>query len=150
MAAAYMQIQDYSNAEEAFTKVTKLEPGNATAFLGLGAALNQRGDFNGAVKPLLHCLELSPNAAEAHYELGRSFWGQGKWQDAEPHARKALEINKEFSPAHVLMGNVLLRQRNATGALSEFKEYLRLDPQGLFAASVKEIVAKIEKSLAQR
>lgn len=150
LGAAYMQTQDYPEAESAFEKETKLEPGNASGFLGLGASLNQRGDFGSAIKPLQRSLELVPNQAEAHYELGRSYWGLGKWQEAEPHARKALELRKDFAPAHVLMGNISLRHRDAAGALVEFQEYLRLDPQGLFAGGVKEMVAKIEKSLAQR
>src|SRR5216683_2245642 len=61
-------------------KVSKLEPSNATAYLGLGASLNQRGEFLAAQKPLMRSLELNPNSAEAHYELGRGYWALGKWQ----------------------------------------------------------------------
>ncbi|MBZ5529945.1 MAG: tetratricopeptide repeat protein [Acidobacteriia bacterium] len=149
LGTAYLQTQEFGQAQSAFEKAAKINPRDPTAFLGLGNAMNQQHDFSGAVKPLQHSLELA-NSAEAHYELGRSLWGLGKWQDAEPHAQKALEISKDFAPAHVLMGNILLRHRDAKAALAEFQEYLRLEPQGQFAAPVKEIVAKIEKGLAQR
>lgn len=149
LGTAYLQTQEFAEAQSAFEKAAKIDPRDPTAFLGLGNALNQQKDFSGAVKPLQHSLELA-NSAEANYELGRSLWGLGKWQEAEPHAQKALEISKEFPPVHVLMGNILLRHRDAKAALAEFQEYLRLDPQGQFAAPVKEIVAKIEKGLAQR
>lgn len=150
LGTAYIQTQEWADAQSAFEKATKLEPANPTAYFGIGYVLNQQQDFSGAQKALNHSLELKPGSAEAQYELGRSFWGLGKWQDAEPHARKALEIQKDFAPAHVLMGNILLRHRDAQAALAEFTEYLRLDPQGPFAAPVKEMVAKIEKGLAQR
>jgi Flp pilus assembly protein TadD len=150
LGTAYVQTQEWPEAQSAFEKANKLEPGNATALFGMGYAMNQQQDFKTAQKFLKHSLELKPDAPEAHYELGRSLWGLGQWQEAEPHARKALELQKDFAPAHVLLGNVLLRHRDAAAALAEFKEYLRLDPQGSLASGVKEIVSKIEKNLPQR
>jgi Flp pilus assembly protein TadD len=150
LGTAYMQTQEFAEAESAFERVTKLEPGNAAAFLGVGASLNQRGDFSGALKPLQKSLELNPNSAEAHYEVGRSLWALGKWQEAEPHVRKSLELNKEFPLSHVLMGNIYLRLKNANSALTEFQEYLRLDPAGPQSTAVKEMVAKIQKALGTR
>ena len=34
-------------------------------------------------------------------------------------------------------------------ALTEFREYLRLDPQGSLAPAVKQIIPEIEKAIAQ-
>jgi cytochrome c-type biogenesis protein CcmH/NrfG len=48
------------------------------------------------------------------------------------------------------MGNIYLRHRDANSALLEFKESLRLDPEGPQSKSVKEMIEKIEKALAQR
>jgi tetratricopeptide (TPR) repeat protein len=142
-----MQLQEWGDAKSAFEKAVKLEPNNAAALLGIGAASNQQQDFSGAQKPLLRSLELNKDSAEAHYELGRSLWALGKWQDAEPHARKAIAIKKDFAPAHVLMGNIYLRHRDANAALTEFQDYLRLDPEGQHAEAVKEMVSKIQKAL---
>jgi Flp pilus assembly protein TadD len=145
-----MQLQEWGDAKSAFEKATKLEPANASAYLGIGAAMNQEQDFTGAQKPLLRSLELNANSAEGHYELGRSLWAQGKWQEAEPHVHKAITISKDFAPSHVLMGNIYLRRRDANSAMSEFQEYLRLDPQGEHAEAVKQMVSKIQKALEQR
>jgi tetratricopeptide (TPR) repeat protein len=150
LGTACVQTQQWAEALSVFEKASKLEPGNATAFFGIGYTLNQQQDFSGAQKPILRSLELNPNYVEAHYELGRSLWALGKWQEAEPHVRKALELNKEFPLAHVLMGNIYLRKRDAKSALSEFQEYLRLDPEGQYAASTKQMVAKIQKALEPR
>lgn len=147
LGTAYMQTQEWTDAKSAFEKATKLDPTNADAFTGIGAALNQQQDYSGAQKPLQHSLELKPDSAEANYELGRSLWALGKWQDAEPHVRKAIDLNKDFAGPHILMGNIYLRRRDANSALAEFKESLRLDPQGPFSDPVKEMIAKIEKAL---
>ena len=149
LGTAYMQTREYGEAQSAFEKVSKLEPGNATAFLGIGATLNQQGEFLAAQKPLTQSLTLNPNSAEANYELGRSYWGLGKWKEAAPHVRKSLALNKEFAVAHVLMGDVFLREKNGNSALSEFQEYLHLAPDGEQAAAVRDMVARLQKALAQ-
>ena len=45
------------------------------------------------------------------------------------------------------MGNIYLQEENPNFALTEFQEYLRLEPQGPDALAVKEIVAKIQKAV---
>lgn len=150
LGTAYMQTQQWEDAKTAFQTATRIEPGNATAYLGMGHVLNEQKDFSTAQRPLLRSLELNPASADAQFELGKCYWALGKWQDAEPHVRKSLEINKDFAEGHVLMGNIYLRRRDAKSALSEFQEYLRLEPSGPFAGGVKEMVGKIQKALGQR
>jgi tetratricopeptide (TPR) repeat protein len=144
---AYMQMGQWTEAQSSFEKAAKLEPLSSVALLGIGAALNQQLDYNGAQEPLRQSLELNRDSAEAHYELARTLWGLNKWEEAEPHVRKAIELNKDYAGPHVLMGNIYLQEENPNFALAEFKEYLRLEPQGPDAPAVKEIVAKIQKAL---
>jgi len=146
MGLAYMQLQRWSEAQYAFEQATKVEPGNAQAFLGLGSALNEQQDYPGAQKALEHSLELKPDSAEAHYELARTLGASGRWKAAEPHARQAISLNPDYAGPHALMGNVYLDQEDPESALKEFREYLRLDPQGSLAPSVKQIVTEIEKA----
>jgi Flp pilus assembly protein TadD len=148
LGLAYMQTQRWSDAQDAFGEASKVEPGNAQAFLGLGSAMNEQHDYTGARKALEHSLELNPESAEAHYELARTFGALGKWQEAEPHARRAVEINPDYAGPHALMGNVYLERQDLPFALAEFREYLRLDPEGNLAPSVKQIIAEIEKTMA--
>jgi tetratricopeptide (TPR) repeat protein len=147
---ACMQVQQWSEAQAAFEKAAKLEPKSSIAFLGIGAALNQQLDYANAQEPLRQSLDLNPNSAEAHYELARSLWGLNKWEEAEPHVRRAIQLNKDYATPHVLMGNIYLQEENPGFAMAEFKEYLRLDPDGPQATAVKEIIAKIQKALAQK
>lgn len=147
LGAAYMDMGRWADAQAALEKATQLDDRLALAHLALGACLNQEGKFAAAEKPLIRALELNPEAAEGHYELGRVYWALGRWQEAEPHARKAAQLKPNLAPVHVLLGNIFLRKREAASALNEFKEYLRLEPDGLFATPAREMVAKIEKAL---
>lgn len=149
LGLACMQAQRWSDAQYAFTEAAKVEPGNVQAYLGLGSALNEQHDYAGARKALEHSLELNPDSAEGHYELARTLGAQGKWQEAEPHASRAMELNPEYAGPHALMGNIYLEQQNLAFALAEFREYLRLDPQGSLAPEVKQIIPEIEKAMNQ-
>jgi tetratricopeptide (TPR) repeat protein len=148
LGLAQMQLGQWSDAQWAFEEAAKVEPGNAKAYLGAGSALNEQKDYAGAQKPLQQSLELRPDSAEAQYELARSLWGQNKWQAAELHVRQAIELNKNYAGPHALMGNIYLQREDPEAALKEFEEYLRLDPQGSLAPSVKQIIAQIKQALA--
>jgi len=148
LGLAQMQLGKWSDAQWAFEEAAKVEPGNAKAYLGAGSALNEQKDYAGAQVALQESLELRPDSAEVHYEMARSLWGQNKLQSAEQHVRHAIEMNKDYAGPHALMGNIYLQQQDPEGALKEFQEYLRLDPQGSLAPSVKQMVAQLKQVLA--
>jgi tetratricopeptide (TPR) repeat protein len=148
LGTAYLQENDLKDAQPAFEKAIQLNPKSAEAFIKLGATFNQMKNYPEAEKALNQGLELNPEAVAGHYELAKTYMAQGRWQDAEPHAVKALAGLPDVAPVHVLMGNILLKKRDAEGALREFQEYLRLDPNGSMAAAVRDVVAKIQKALA--
>lgn len=149
LGLAQMQLQQWTDAQWAFEEAAKVEPGNAKAYLGAGSALNQQKNYAAAQKALQESLEIRPDSAEAHYELARTLWAMGKWQEAEPHVQKAIEINKDYAGPHALLGNIDIQREDPEAALNEFQEYLRLDPQGSLAPSVKETIAQLKKALGR-
>jgi tetratricopeptide (TPR) repeat protein len=150
LGLAHMQLQEWSDAQWAFEEAAKVEPGNVKAYLGAGSALNEQRNYLAAQKALQHSLEIRPDLAEAHYELARSLWGQGKWQAAEPHVRQAIALNQDYAGPHALMGNIYIQREDPEAALAEFQEYLRLDPDGSLAPSVKEIIAQLKTALGKK
>jgi tetratricopeptide (TPR) repeat protein len=147
LGTAFMDLGRWMEAQGALEKSIQLDASQAAAHFALGSCLAAQGKFNEAEKPLKRGLEIKADAAQGHLELGRVYWALGRWQAAEPHARKAIALKPELPLAHVLMGNILLRKRDAPGALAEFKEYLRLAPDGPFAAGTREVIGKIEATL---
>ena len=63
--------------------------------------------------------------------------------------KRALTLNPDLAGAHLLKGNLLLRVSRTTEALLEFSEYLRLEPNGPFAAETRALVDKIKKATSQ-
>ena len=54
-----------------------------------------------------------------------------------------------MATVHVLLGNIALRKQDTPGALKEFQEYLKLDPNSPMAEGTRTMVKKIEKALTQ-
>ena len=143
---AYMQAQQWKDAQSAFETAARLDPENAMALLGVGSALNQQQDWSGALKPLQQSLKLKTDSAEAQYELGRSLTALGRWQEAELHVRMSISLNDKYAVPHILMGDIYLYlYENAEAAVAEYEQYLRLDPEGPSAPSVKEMIARLKK-----
>ncbi len=148
MGLAYRAQHQLDQAGAALQKCIEIDGNSAPAYTALGEIQNQQQAYAQAERTLQKAVTLTPDSAPARVELARSYWALGRWQDAEPHAAKALALAPDNASAYLIMGNISLRKRDGQAALLQFKEYLRLDPQGDMAPSVREMVGKLEKALA--
>jgi Flp pilus assembly protein TadD len=149
LGEAYLEAQDWKKSEEAFKKSIALDPTLVDAYVDLGAVYNQQKNYLQAEAALKKGLALSPEATAAKYELAKTYWATDRWQEAAPYAQATVNETPTLAGAHVLYGNILLRQRDAVGALWEYKEYLRLEPGGPMATQVREQVEKLEKAMGK-
>jgi Flp pilus assembly protein TadD len=148
MGIAYSSQSKWPEAEQALQKSVELNKANAPALVALGAAQNEQKNYAAAEKTLNQAVALAPESADVHFELGRTYWGLQRWPDADQHVAKANALRPNNSGQHILMGNILLRERNAEGALKEYQEALRLDPKGPFADSARQMISRIQAALA--
>jgi tetratricopeptide (TPR) repeat protein len=149
LGEAYLQKQDWQQAESALKHSIELEPKLSASYLDLGTLYNQNKDYPAAESALKKCLEISPDSPAAQYELAKTYFATGRWQDAAPLAESSVKTLPDLAPAHVLLANIRLKQRDAPGALHEYQEYLRLEPDGSLAPQVRDMVAKLQKALGQ-
>jgi tetratricopeptide (TPR) repeat protein len=148
MGLAYRAQHNLDDAGAALRKCIELNPNSAPAYAALGEVQNQKQEYTEAEKSLQKAVALNPTAAPSQVELARAYWALGRWPEAEPHVAKALAVSPDDASAHLIMGNIQLRKRDGAAALQQFREYLRLDPQGSMAPSVRDMVGKLEKALA--
>ncbi len=147
LGTAYLEQENWTEAGKALQRATRLDNKASDAYLALGAVFNETKEYPQAETALLRGLELKPDAPAGHYELAKTYWFLGRWQEAAPHARKAVSAMPDVATPHALLGNILLRQEDAQGALDEYHEYLRLEPFGSMAPAVRQVVEKLEKTL---
>lgn len=145
---ALVEKQQLPEAETALKKSIELQPDLAAAYFDLGALRNQTKNYSGAEEALKKGLELTPDATVGKYELAKTYWAMGRWQDAAPLAADTAKELPDLAAAHVLLANIRLKLRDAPGALHEYQEYLRIEPQGTMAPQVRDMVDKLQKALA--
>jgi Tfp pilus assembly protein PilF len=144
---AFVEKQQWPEAETALKKSIELQPDLAPAYFDLGALRNQTKNYPGAEEALKKGLQLTPDATVGKYELAKTYWAIGRWQDAAPLAGDTVQALPDLAAAHVLLANIRLKQRDAPGALHEYQEYLRIEPQGTMAPQVRDMVDKLQKAL---
>jgi tetratricopeptide (TPR) repeat protein len=150
LGLAYNEQKKWKDAQGALEKAIRQDPKAVEAYFQLGATLNQQKDYAGAVNALNKGLELNadaPHAPAAHYELAKSYMALGQWQDANPHAAKAVAMEPDVASWHILMGNINLKKGDGQAALDEFQAYLKLNPDGPAAASIRDMIPKIQAAI---
>jgi tetratricopeptide (TPR) repeat protein len=149
MGVAYSSQGKWDDAEKALKKTIELNQNAGGAYVALGSVENERKEYSQAEKYLLKAVELTPTSADAHFELGRAYWGLQRWDVADQHVSKANQLRPNNAGQHVMLGNILLRERDAVGALKEFKQAVQVDPKGPLAPPAQQMVDKIEAALKQ-
>ena len=147
LGVAYLNERKISEAEQSFQKAIQIDDQASEAYTALGTLQNQQKKFADAEKTLSKAVALKPESFQAQYELGKTYWALQRNDEADAHAQKALALDPNSAEAHVLMGNVLLRKRDAAGSLREYKESLRLAPNGSMADATRQMVTTLEAAL---
>jgi tetratricopeptide (TPR) repeat protein len=160
LGTVYMDLQLWGKAEQALHRALEIDPKAANALFALGEVYLRLKKNEDAEKVLLQGLQIEGQSFRAHLTLGRAYWDMALTtndaEQAKPLLEKsydqvklALELKPDFADAHLLKGNLLFRARRAKDALTEFDDYLRLDPKGQFADQTRVLAERIRKALAQ-
>ena len=153
LGMAYNEQKKWKDAQGVLEKAIQQDPKAAEAYIQLGSALLQQKDYPSAQKALNQGLQLNPDAQSspmAHYSLATAYFTSGQWKDAEPHAAKTIAAQPDFALAHWLMAQIMLKKGDGQGAINEFQTYLKLDPNGSFAPSVRAVIPKIEAAMQKK
>ena len=149
LGTAYMDSGQLDKAESTLRKAVGLNSKRSEAYFALGEVYRQQKKYAEAEKIALEGLKILERSWQGHFILGRIYYDTGDLPKSGRHVAKTLQLKPDLAEAHLLGGNILLRARNAQDALTEFEEYLRLEPKGKFAPQAREAVAKIRKAMAE-
>ena len=84
-------------------------------------------------------------SAETLTTQGVILWNAGKIPDATSQFEQAIKADATYAPTHFHYGMALLNQGKLPEALTEFDTYVKLAPDGEFAAQAKAMLAQLKK-----
>jgi len=143
---AYTKKGDLPNAEKAYLKSIELDATKPQAYAALATVYNSQKKFDEAAKMGAKANELSDAAgggdASSAFNQGVILFNQGKPAEAVVHFDKATKLDPKMADAWYYAG---LSRVAAKGAATDeakvaFREYLKLAPDGQYAAIARDII----------
>jgi tetratricopeptide (TPR) repeat protein len=150
LASAHMKARRFEDAEATLARAIETDPHNVAALVSLGEARRRLKKYPEAEESLAAALKLDDACWQGHLALGRVYLDTDQVKKAAPHIGRTLQLKPDLPEAHLLGGNILLKIGEPARALTEYEEYLRLAPEGEYAAPARELVGKLKKSLAEK
>jgi tetratricopeptide (TPR) repeat protein len=146
LGTTHMDLKEWNEAEQVLVAASKAHPENPHILFALGELFLQEKKTSEAERVLRQGLQYEPRSWQARFTLGRLYWNSNEIKKAAQQVALALQLNPNFAEAHLLAGNIWLRAGKNPEAQLEFQEYLRLAPNGQFAAETKAILEKLKKA----
>ena len=160
LGTGYMDLEQWDKAEKALLATVEVDPKAFNALFALSEIYLRENKIPDAEKVLTKGLAIQDASYLGHLNLARVYWEKAHeikdLAQAKPaleksyeEVKRALILNPSLGGAHLLKGNLLLRVGRANDALTEFNEYLRLEPNGPFAGETRTLIDKIKKATSQ-
>ena len=160
LGTGYMDLGEWDKAEHALLATVEVDPKAFNALFALSEIYLRENKVSEAEKVLAKGLSIQDASYLGHLNLARVYWEKAheikELAQAKPaleksyeEVKRALILNPDLAGAHLLKGNLLLRVGRTNDALTEFNEYLRLDPTGPFAGETRTLIDKIKKATSQ-
>ena len=132
VAADYVVLADYADADKWLTFVTKQDPRDAEAWYLLGRAKYNENRFQEAIQSFQQTLALRPKDVKTEDNLGLSYQGLNRLDDARTAYETAISWQKD-SPAkdaqpYLNLGILLIDQDQPSQALPYLQQAAALAP----------------------
>jgi len=160
LGTGYMDLEQWDKAEKALLATVDVDPKAFNALFALSEIYLRENKIPDAEKVLTKGLAIQDASYLGHLNLARVYWEKSReikdltqaipvLEKSYAEVKRALILNPNLGSAHLLKGNLLLRGGRPNDAVTEFNEYLRLEPNGPFATETRTLVDKIKKATSQ-
>jgi tetratricopeptide (TPR) repeat protein len=161
LGTAYMDLGQWDKAEQALLATIEVDGNAFNALFALSEIYLRQNKFSDAERVLVKGLAIEDRSYLGHLNLARVYWEKSReikdLAQAKPtleksyeEIKRALTLNPDLAGAHLLKGNLLLRVGRTTDAITEFHEYLRLEPNGAYATETRTLIEKISHKKAPK
>jgi TolB-like protein/tetratricopeptide (TPR) repeat protein len=112
---------DWQGAQDDLAHALKLDPNRAATLRSYSLALSSLGRHDEAIATARRAAELDPLSDESWTQLGRALGGKHADAEARQAFERALVLNPQQNWANFLLGNLLLAQGDADGAMAHYQ-----------------------------
>lgn len=134
---------DYPKAQEKFAASLRADPRFADAGYNLGVVLLASDDPKRAAAVLEQVLLLTPDDELSVFALGKAYFDDGRFDDALSRFDQAIEMEPGLEEARFARAVTLLKLGERDDGIYALDQYLRLFPDGVWAASARAELAKL-------
>jgi tetratricopeptide (TPR) repeat protein len=142
-----MQQKDETKAEAAYKQALALKPDHAESLNALATLYNSQKRFDEAAAVSAKAVGAGGGGgnADAIYNQGIILWNAGKIAEAKEKFQQTIAANPNHASGHFQLGMAMLNTGEVAPAVGEFETYLKLEPNGQFAAQAKQMVEQLKK-----
>lgn len=137
------ELGEYEKAATLFQRSLDIQP-TAQGYTYLAWSLSYLGKLDQALALAKKAIELDPNFGNPYNDVGAYLIEKGEYDQAIPYLKQAMKAPNYccyFFP-HFNLGRIYLFKGQYSGALAEFEEALKLEPNYLPALLAIEYVKK--------
>jgi tetratricopeptide (TPR) repeat protein len=129
-----LETQNFTGAVELLSRVVKIDPRYATAFVNRGSAFQALGQWEAALESYAQALALDANLAEAHYNCGVVLQKLQRREEALARYDTTIALRPDLADVYFNRALVLHELKHLPAALASYDQALALEP-GLAAAA---------------
>jgi tetratricopeptide (TPR) repeat protein len=125
------------------------EPGRGTVYLYLGIVYEQLGRTDEAIALYRRFLPAAGNlSANVANNLGNVYFQRGNTEEAERFYTQAIGFDSVFSKAFLGRANTRLKAGNLQNAVSDYEQYLMLEPLSSQRVNIENLISLIRAEFA--
>lgn len=114
-----MADRSFGEAEQAFSRAAKDEPGAGLPRVGLGIIKVNKNDLTGARKEFERATLLEPSRALYRSYLGKSYFEDDMYSGAHPEYERAIELDPNDPTPHLYRSFMRVAENDLVGALDD-------------------------------
>ncbi len=133
---------DPAGARGYLEQAVEENPQDFRLYMYLAVVLEQLADYDTAIDVLLDAAEL-PEAelGVVYFNLANNHFRNGDTERAEEYYTKSVEEDPRLADAYLNRANLRVRGSKYDGAISDYRDYLRLEPRSSQRRDVERMIA---------
>jgi tetratricopeptide (TPR) repeat protein len=125
------------------------DPSNVQSYLYLGIVYEQLEKYDEAIAVYRKVMPLAGNfTAVAANNLGNAYFQKGNAGQAEDFYSRAINADSAYAKAYLGRANTRIITENLKGAVSDYEQYLALEPRSSQRQKIEQLVLLIRADFA--